>query len=187
MFSSRKACRQKARATGDHLKARLQTLAERHQIIGDVRGEGLFLGVELVRDRSTLEPATDEASRIANDMRERGVLISTDGPFDNVLKIKPPMVFGLHEANIMVDALEAAFVANVSLDDRGKATGCQLHMQPATQGRSFKADTIVCHSEAVQLLHQGIWVRHNFAFANDLPALIDDADRGCFQCDIKTA
>lgn len=98
----------KARLTGDHLKARFATLADRHEIIGHVRGEGLFLGVELVRDRKTLEPATEEAGRIANDMREHGVLISTDGPFDNVLKIKPPMVFGLREADIMADALEAA-------------------------------------------------------------------------------
>ena len=73
-----------------------------------MRGEGLFLGVELVKDRATLEPATVEASRIANDMREQGVLISTDGPFDNVLKIKPPMAFGLREADILADALEAA-------------------------------------------------------------------------------
>ncbi len=98
----------KARVTGDHLKARLSALAERYPLIGHVRGEGLFLGVELVKDRRTLEPATEEASRIANDMREHGVLISTDGPFDNVLKIKPPMAFGLVEADIMADALDAA-------------------------------------------------------------------------------
>ena len=73
-----------------------------------MRGEGLFLGVELVKDRATLEPATEEAGRIANDMRDHGVLISTDGPFDNVLKIKPPMAFGLREADILADALDAA-------------------------------------------------------------------------------
>jgi 4-aminobutyrate aminotransferase-like enzyme/Ser/Thr protein kinase RdoA (MazF antagonist)/murein DD-endopeptidase MepM/ murein hydrolase activator NlpD len=98
----------KARATGDYLKARFTALAERHPLIGHVRGEGLFLGVELVKDRATLEPATEESGLIANDMRDHGVLISTDGPFDNVLKIKPPMVFGLREADILADALEAA-------------------------------------------------------------------------------
>ena len=102
----------KALATGNHLKARLQALAERHSIIGHVRGEGLFLGVELVVDRGTLAPATEEASRIANDMREHGVLISTDGPFDNVLKIKPPMAFGKLEADILVDVLDAALRRN---------------------------------------------------------------------------
>ena len=99
---------EKARITGDHLKARFQRLAEIHPLIGHVRGEGLFLGVELVKDRETLEPATEEAGLIANHMRDNGVLISTDGPFDNVLKIKPPMAFGRHEADILADALDAA-------------------------------------------------------------------------------
>jgi hypothetical protein len=98
----------KARITGDFLKARFQALAEKHHLIGHVRGEGLFLGVELVKDRVTLEPATEEAGLISNDMRNRGVLISTDGPFDNVLKIKPPMAFGLRDADILADALDAA-------------------------------------------------------------------------------
>ena len=65
---------------------------DRHPIIGDVRGRGLFLGFELVSDLSTLEPAMDEAVRLVNEMRERGVLLSTDGPHHNVVKIKPPMV-----------------------------------------------------------------------------------------------
>ena len=98
----------KARVTGDHLKLQFEALMRNHQIIGHVRGEGLFLGVELVCDRKTLEPATEEADRIANHLRNNGVLISTDGPFDNVLKIKPPMTFGLREANIMNDTLNEA-------------------------------------------------------------------------------
>ena len=102
----------KARITGDHLKARFNALAEKYSLIGHVRGEGLFLGVELVKDRGTLEPATEEAGRIANDMREHGVLISTDGPFDNVLKIKPPMAFGLSDADILADTLELALRRN---------------------------------------------------------------------------
>ncbi|WP_421693731.1 aminotransferase class III-fold pyridoxal phosphate-dependent enzyme [Aestuariivirga sp.] len=102
---------EKARVTGDHLLARLTSLAERHSIIGDVRGQGLFLGVELVEDRNSLAPATEEAGFIANHMRDHGVLISTDGPFDNVLKIKPPMAFGIPEADIMVEALDAALNA----------------------------------------------------------------------------
>lgn len=76
--------------------------------ISDVRGQGLFLGLELVSDRATLDPATAEAARIANAMREAGVLISTDGPFDNVLKIKPPLVFRVGEADILLGALEEA-------------------------------------------------------------------------------
>ena len=97
-----------ALATGRHLTSRLDALATRHELIGDVRGAGLFLGVELVRDRATLEPATTEAGDVVNAMREAGVLASTDGPFDNVIKIKPPMVFGEREADIYAEELDRA-------------------------------------------------------------------------------
>lgn len=76
--------------TGTHLLHSLRQLMRKHPIIGDVRGLGLFIGIELVRDRQTREPAPRHASYIANRMRERGILLSTDGPHHNVLKIKPP-------------------------------------------------------------------------------------------------
>ena len=62
-------------------------------LVGDVRGSGLFLGVELVKNRETLAPATAEASEVVNRMRDRGILLGTDGPFHNVIKIRPPMPF----------------------------------------------------------------------------------------------
>lgn len=96
-----------ATSTGAWLKTGLEALAERFALIGDVRGTGLFLGVELVRDRSTLEPATTEAADLINHAREQGVLLSTDGPMDNVIKIKPPMVFGRTEADLMLEVLES--------------------------------------------------------------------------------
>ena len=77
---------------GAQLLDGLSGLAARHEVIGDVRGHGLFVGVELVSDRSTKEPAGDVADRVADAMRDRGVLVSTDGPHHNVLKIKPPLV-----------------------------------------------------------------------------------------------
>ncbi|MEP6495487.1 MAG: aminotransferase class III-fold pyridoxal phosphate-dependent enzyme [bacterium] len=86
----------------------LRGLMGRHPIIGDVRGSGFFLGVELVRDRGTLEPASEEASFVANRMRERGVLLGTDGPYNNVVKIRPPMVFSGDDAMILVDELDRA-------------------------------------------------------------------------------
>ena len=79
---------------------------EKHTLIGDVRGLGLFVGIELVLDRETLKPAAEQASYIANRMRERGILLSTDGPFHNVLKIKPPMVFTEENADLLVGALD---------------------------------------------------------------------------------
>ena len=78
-----------------------------HPIIGDVRGLGLYIGVELVTDPVALTPAGEEASYIANRMRDLGVLISTDGPFHNVLKIKPPIVFSRANADHLVASLAA--------------------------------------------------------------------------------
>lgn len=98
----------KATSTGDHLLTRFRDMADRHPIIGDVRGAGLFLGVELVKDRATLDPATDEAGRIVNHLRQCGILASTDGPLDNVLKFKPPMVFGMAEADRLLTETEKA-------------------------------------------------------------------------------
>lgn len=77
-----------------------------HEMIGDVRGAGLFLGVELVLDRSTLEPASVEASRVVNRLRERGILAGTDGPHHNVIKLRPPLCFTKEDAERFVGVLE---------------------------------------------------------------------------------
>jgi 4-aminobutyrate aminotransferase-like enzyme len=79
---------------------------DRFSIVGDVRGSGLFLGVELVRDRETLEPAKEEAEFIINRMREAGILLGTDGPFENVIKIRPPMPFDESNAEFLAANLE---------------------------------------------------------------------------------
>ena len=71
-----------------------------------MRGSGLFFGVDLVRDPGSLEPGGDTAHRIMNAMRENGVLVGLDGPFGNVLKIRPPMPFGIAEADLLVEVLE---------------------------------------------------------------------------------
>lgn len=90
---------------GARLKAGLAQLMLRHLLIGDVRGRGLFLGVELVRNRITLEPATVEASYVIERMKEHGILVGTDGPLHNVLKIKPPLVFAEADADRFVSTL----------------------------------------------------------------------------------
>lgn len=94
----------RALRVGECMLDRLGALADRFSIIGDVRGSGLFLGVELVRDRDSLEPAGPEASFVANRMRERGVLVGIDGPHHNVVKIRPPMPFDDANADILIDA-----------------------------------------------------------------------------------
>jgi len=98
----------RAARVGAILRSQIEELAERHPLIGDVRGAGLFIGVELVRDRSTLEPATKETSAVANRMRELGVLVGVEGPCGNVLKIRPPLVFDENHALQFTDALDRA-------------------------------------------------------------------------------
>jgi 4-aminobutyrate aminotransferase-like enzyme len=91
---------------GRTLAQGLRQLQARHALIGDVRGLGLFLGVELVRDRSSLEPAREEARYVVNRLRERGVLAGTDGPFANVLKLRPPLVFSDDDASLFLEILD---------------------------------------------------------------------------------
>ena len=95
-----------ALAVGEKLLAGFRQLMERHPLIGDVRGSGLFLGLELVRDRQTLEPAGVEATFIASRLRELGILIGTDGPHHNVLKVRPPMPFNAEDAEVLLAALD---------------------------------------------------------------------------------
>ena len=91
-------------AVGDYLLDGMRAL--RHETLGDVRGSGMFLGIELVRNRGTLEPATAEASRVVNRMRERGILAGTDGPYHNVIKLRPPLCFTKKDADRLVGVLE---------------------------------------------------------------------------------
>jgi 4-aminobutyrate aminotransferase-like enzyme/Ser/Thr protein kinase RdoA (MazF antagonist) len=93
---------ERALRVGRHLAEGLRRLQERHPVIGDVRGFGLFLGVELVRGRESLEPAAEEADYVVNRLRERGVLTGTDGPHHNVLKIRPPLVFSEEDADLFL-------------------------------------------------------------------------------------
>jgi 4-aminobutyrate aminotransferase-like enzyme len=97
-----------ARIVGESMGAGLRTLRDTHSIVGDVRGSGLFWGVELVRNRNTLEPAGAEASFVANRMRERGILLGTDGPYHNVIKIRPPMPFTAADGHSLLNELETA-------------------------------------------------------------------------------
>lgn len=91
---------------GGILKAGLERLQLDHPLIGDVRGLGLFLGVELVSDRTARRPAAAEAAYAAERMREEGVLVSADGPDRNVLKIKPPLCFSAADAERLVETLD---------------------------------------------------------------------------------
>jgi 4-aminobutyrate aminotransferase-like enzyme len=104
----RERLQENARVVGAHFKQGLCGLAERHDLIGDVRGSGLLVGVELVRDRKTREPAAAETKRVVNRMRDLGVLTATEGPHGNVLKLRPPICFTREQADMTIAALDQA-------------------------------------------------------------------------------
>jgi len=92
-----------ALSVGERLLEGLRAVQQRHSLIRDVRGSGFHLGVELVRDH---KPAAREANAIVNRMRDHGILIGTDGPFHNVLKIRPPMPFSTTDADQLLTTLD---------------------------------------------------------------------------------
>ena len=95
-----------AREIGRYFLDALRGLMDRHASVGDVRGSGLFLGVELTRDRSTRAPATDAAGYVVERMREQRILTSRDGPQRNVLKIKPPLVLQRSDVDFYIETLD---------------------------------------------------------------------------------
>ena len=94
-----------AKMVGDFYKSLFINLQKKYACIGDVRGNGLFLGIEIIKNDS-LEPAPKLASTIKNELRNNGILISTDGPWDNVLKTKPPLCFTKENADFVVKSIE---------------------------------------------------------------------------------
>lgn len=95
-----------AQKVSGYLQAGLRKLAEKHELIGDVRGHGLFVGAEFVTDRNAKTPAVEATRAVIDGMRERGVLISRTGRADNVLKIRPPMPFSSDNADLLLDTLD---------------------------------------------------------------------------------
>jgi 4-aminobutyrate aminotransferase-like enzyme len=105
---ARQNLQQNALETSAYLKAGVKDLAERETLIGDVRGTGLLIGIDLVLDHETREPAGDAANQVFNHMRDNGVLIGIAGPHRNVLKIRPPMTFGKTHADQLITTLAGA-------------------------------------------------------------------------------
>jgi 4-aminobutyrate aminotransferase-like enzyme/Ser/Thr protein kinase RdoA (MazF antagonist) len=98
---------QNAKRVGDYWLAGLADLQRRHELIGDIRGSGLFLGLDLVRNRDTHEPATAQANYVVNRLRECGILAGTDGPHHNVIKLRPPLLFSESDADLFNSTLDA--------------------------------------------------------------------------------
>ena len=92
-----------ALTVGNYLSDRLRQLADRFENIGDVRGSGLFIGVDMVRDKTSRRPATQLAAALTNELRNSGVLTHTIGKHQNILKLRPPLVFSMANADYFLD------------------------------------------------------------------------------------
>jgi 4-aminobutyrate aminotransferase-like enzyme len=97
---------QNALRVGRHLLHGLGRLAERHEAIGDIRGSGFFIAVELVEDRESRKPAARHAADLVEDLRNEGVLTNTIGREDNILKLRPPMVLSEKDADLFLAILD---------------------------------------------------------------------------------
>jgi 4-aminobutyrate aminotransferase-like enzyme len=97
---------------GNELRSLLMELRSDHDIIGDVRGIGLFVGIEMIKDMDDLEPHPQATKQIVDEMMHRGILLSSDGPDHNVIKIKPPMVFDRSNALFLVETLAKILATN---------------------------------------------------------------------------
>lgn len=106
-----------ATCVGNYLTELLKEQQKKHPLVGDVRGVGLFVGVDLVKDQQKRTPATAEAQHVIYKLKERRILLSADGPFRNILKFKPPMCFTMEDAKFVVDQIDEL------LTDLEKAAG----------------------------------------------------------------
>ena len=107
----RENIQENARLVGAHLKERLCELKDRHPIVGDVRGKGLLLGVELVEDRQSKAPAARAAADVLEWTRDRGLLLGKGGYYGNVLRVTPPMCITIGDADFLADCLDEVLTA----------------------------------------------------------------------------
>ncbi|MCX7309087.1 MAG: aminotransferase class III-fold pyridoxal phosphate-dependent enzyme, partial [Afipia sp.] len=98
-----------AKKIGEQIKVGFSQLMKKYDVIGDVRGAGLYIGVEIISDRKLKSPDAVSASRIVNELRERRVLISATGFHSNTLKIRPPLIFSDSDASRLLSESEAVF------------------------------------------------------------------------------
>ena len=108
-----------AEVVGAYAQSRLKKLAEKHDVIGDIRGSGLIFGAEMVTDLKTKAPASEVTDLIVNALRHRGILLSKLGRYKNTLKIRPPMPFSIQNADLLFDTLDQVLSeAEFSYDGR---------------------------------------------------------------------
>ncbi|XP_061441408.1 ethanolamine-phosphate phospho-lyase [Rhineura floridana] len=129
-----------ATRVGNYLTGLLKEQKEKHPLVGDVRGVGLFIGVDLVKDRQKRAPATAEAQHIIYKLKEQRILLSADGPYRNILKFKPPMCFTMEDAKFVVDKIDELLTdleeATIIRTRNGLSTSVQTKRKMPTNGSS---------------------------------------------------
>lgn len=106
----------RALEVGSYFLEQLKSLQDKHEIIGDLRGRGMFIGIDLVKSRETREPHTKAAEHALTRFREERILMQSDGPYNNVLKIKPPLAFSKENVDRFVSMLDSIFEDMALLD-----------------------------------------------------------------------
>jgi 4-aminobutyrate aminotransferase-like enzyme len=100
---------ERSRIDGAYFKARLEDIQERHPIVGDVRGKGMMVALELVKDRATKEPAPVESKKAMDRLLQRGIMCTNrGGPYHNILKMSPPLVITREQLDVAIDAIDAS-------------------------------------------------------------------------------
>jgi 4-aminobutyrate aminotransferase-like enzyme len=115
------ALQENAERTGLHMIAGLKDLQKRHSLIGDVRGSGLFLGLDLVQDPQTRRPATPQTDYVVNRLRDCGMLTGTDGPHHNVIKLRPPLIFSQTDSDLFIATLNSVLDEDLAQPAEDKA------------------------------------------------------------------
>lgn len=133
--------REKALVVGEYLLDSCQILAKKHKIIGDVRGIGLFLGIELVKNRELRTPDAESAKYVVTRMKEEHILLSSDGPDCNVIKLKPPMVFTKENVDEFVSTLDRVLKEvreNAELQALSSGLSNKMDIHPSKEQRTHK-------------------------------------------------
>uniref|UniRef100_F6QYU1 Ethanolamine-phosphate phospho-lyase n=1 Tax=Ornithorhynchus anatinus TaxID=9258 RepID=F6QYU1_ORNAN len=155
----------KATEVGNYILQLLNEQKAKHLLIGDVRGLGLFIGIELVKDRQKRTPASAEAHHIIYKMKEKRILLSADGPNRNVLKIKPPMCFTKENAKLMVEKLDETLTA---LEE---TTG--IHTENAVSGKTAsKVKCLPIRAKAITARGSRVGPGHTGTISRNIPLKI---------------
>nr|CAB3264844.1 5-phosphohydroxy-L-lysine phospho-lyase [Phallusia mammillata] len=136
---------------GKHTLNGFKRLMEKYPLIGDVRGQGLFLGIELVKDRQSKEPAPEESNEIYRRMKNRFIIISVEGPDKNVIKFKPPMCFSRSDADHLLQVFDEVLASLPTADMPVKVSGkiftifkdCPTNQPPSSNGNSVSTRAVV--------------------------------------------